>query len=479
MVPRRGGFNTVRLIIRGAELLLPPVITTILFFILYHNIFYGYLIIIVLVALNLGVLLIPTRGHRLGEAVSYAKVGSVCAVTALATLLCLELLFPTILPGEYARIRDLSKGFHRVSADDLRWFSVVFTNRPGTRLKTASHRTERGPEKTTWHVPGEESDYYGYEPNEKFKYLNIIFWNRRGYFDRDYDYEKPPGVYRIVFIGDSYVEALQVPLNKSFHKLLETSLNRLEGHGTRPEKKFEVIALGHSGTGQEHHLKILKKEAILYHPDLVAFTLCSNDFCDDDPALRRERNLATGEISPEFRGLVRHGYLMLAFALRRFNEIQMNRYKISPELLQWSAKDVPRVEEAWRDTLETVRAARDFCRSRGIQFLLVYLGSEIEVKHALDPQAAKADLGSMHSLPHNLSWDMAKSLNRVTSYCRKHNIPLISLLDPLAVAQRHTGKQVFGDHYTMFGHEVVAKSLAASLQPTLLTDLLKKASARK
>ncbi|MEJ2719019.1 MAG: SGNH/GDSL hydrolase family protein [Deltaproteobacteria bacterium] len=401
------------------------------------------------------------------------------AATALGMILCLELLFPSILPGEYAQIRELSKGFHRASRDDLRWFSVVFTSRPHTHFQTASHRTDRRPNKHTWHVPGEESEYYGYEPNGKFKYLNIIFWNAHGYFDRDYDYRKPPGVYRIVFIGDSYVEALQVPLRRSFHKLLETSLNQRGARRTGPARKFEVIALGHSGTGQEQNLKSLKKEATLYHPDLVAFTLCSNDFCDDDAALRRERNLATGEISPEFRGLVRHGYLMLAFALRRFNEIEMNRYKISPELLQWSAEDVPRVEEAWHATLERVRAGRDFCRSRGIEFVLVYLGSELEVKYALDPQGAVAELGSMHSLSRNLSWDMAKSLSRVTRYCRKHNIHVISLLEPLVVAQRQTGKQVFGDHYTMFAHKVVAKSLSTALTPTLLTDLPHKASARK
>lgn len=479
MVPRRGGSKTVRLITRGAELLLPPVVTIVLFLILYHNLFYGRLIIIVLLALNLGFLLVPTRESRFGEAVSYAKIGSICAATVIVTLLCLELLFPAMLPREYARLTELSKGFHRVSGDDLKWFSVVFANRSGTRLKTASHRTDLPPEKSGWHVPGAESEYYGYEPNGKFKYLNILPWNAHGYFDRNYDYKKPLGVYRIVFIGDSYVEALQIPLGRTFHKLLEISLNRNRAQPTRPARRFEVIALGHSGTGQEHNLKILKEEATLYDPDLVVFTLCTNDFCDDDPALKRERNLATGEISPEFRGLVRHGYWMLAFALRRFNEIQMNRYKISPELLQWSAKDVPRVEAAWKHTFERVRAARDFCRSRGIGFVLVYLGSELEVKYTLDPEEAKSELGSMHSLSRNLSWDMEKSLNRVTGYCRKHAIPLISLLEPLVVAQRQTGKQVFGDHYTMFAHEVVAGVLAGALKHTVLKDLSRNASAKK
>jgi hypothetical protein len=45
---------------------------------------------------------------------------------------------------------------------------------------------------------------------------------------------------------------------------------------------------------------------------------------------------------------------------------------------------------------------------------------------------------------------------------------MISLLEPLAVYQRKTGKLVFGDHYTMFGHEVAARVLEAGLRSTVL-----------
>ena len=181
--------------------------------------------------------------------------------------------------------------------------------------------------------------------------------------------------------------------------------------------------LGHSGTGQEHNLNILK-EATLYDPDLVVFTLCSNDFCDDDPALR---------VLPvtEFRGLVRHGYLMLAFAVFQRDPDESlqdlwghcnGRPRMSPAL------------KAWQGTLERVRAARDFAGLTASNSCSCISAPNLP-EICSRPDRRGAELVSMHSLPQNLSWDMEKSLNRITSYCRKHNIPLISLLEPLVVAQ--------------------------------------------
>jgi hypothetical protein len=274
---------------------------------------------------------------------------------------------------------------------------------------------------------------------------------------------KPSGVCRIVFIGDSFLEAIQVPLRATFHKVLEQSLNRRPGTGETSGPKFEVIALGHSGTGQASHLAVLKHEAVAYDPDIVVVTLCHNDFCDDDQTLARERTLAMGDVTTEFRSLVRHGYFALGFAVRRFNEFQTNRLKISPELLQWSAQKVPRIERAWHQTLEMIRGQRDFCRSRGVEFVLVYLGSELEVKHALDPDGTLLALRRMHPLDDGLTWDMSRSVDRVRRFCEKHDIDMISLLEPLFNAQRATGKAVFGDHYSMFGHEVVASALETGL----------------
>jgi lysophospholipase L1-like esterase len=444
-----------------------PVSSLVLFLILFNNVYDGKLILILLALFNGLILLFPNRKGRFRERISTAKAGSACALAVLVTALAIELLFPRVMPGEFVRVRELAQGPRYPASKDLRWFTVVFNNGDQRRYLPAAASPARTERFTTWHVPGARMEYYGYDPNEKFRYVNIIHWNSHGYFDHDYQYAKPPGVYRILVLGDSYVEAIQVPLTKSFHKLLEKSLNDAIPPTGSQRKRYQVIALGYSGTGQENNYKVLKDEAVLYHPDAVVMTLCTNDFCDDVPALRTERNLATGEITTLFRDLVRHGYAAGAFMLRRLNRMRRERYTVSPELLQWEAPPEPRIESAWDYTLSMLLKSRDFCRRKGIEFVLVYLGSELEVRYALDPEGTMAELAKITG-GGSTPWDTARTVNRVTSFCREHRITLVSLLPDLIRAQKQTGKKVFGDHYTIFGNRVVAEALEAGLKASVL-----------
>ncbi|MGE3272508.1 MAG: hypothetical protein AB7P40_27430 [Chloroflexota bacterium] len=87
--------------------------------------------------------------------------------------------------------------------------------------------------------------------------------NPMGLRDRRTSYEKPPGTFRIVFLGDSFVEAVQVEQWEGVAERLEALLN--EG-SPRP---VEVINAGVAayGTGQE--MLLLQEEAYKYQPDLV------------------------------------------------------------------------------------------------------------------------------------------------------------------------------------------------------------------
>ncbi len=429
-----------------------------LFEVLFNNLYCGWLIYFILILLNVIFLLIPLPKLMIRDIMSCAKLTSLCLTFALLALLLLEIGFPWLLPGDYAQTRDLTKTFVNAPLENRPVGSVVFDNPEQKLLHTTTRSDNQRSRFKVWHAPGREFAYYGYDPNFKLKYVNVFHWNSSGYFDDDYDLTKPSGVHRIVIVGDSFVEAVQVPLSRSFHKLWEAALNN-QSH-SRMHLGFEVIALGNSGTGQVKHFEILQNEAMRYDPDTVVVTLFSSDFCRDDPELGTELILASGGITPGFRRLATHGYLALAFALRRINEVRRNRIDICPELLQWSVEDIPRVEAAWSHTLETIKASRDFCRARRITFLLVYVGSELEVKYALDPVKTISQLKAMGGHHQTISWDMTKSIKRITRYCDENNILFISLLEPLIAAQKDTGRYVFGDHYTMFGHEVAAQVLA-------------------
>ncbi len=334
-----------------------------------------------------------------------------------------------------------------------KWFERMGQSLPGAGLSVS------------WHVPNAWAAYYGFDPNTGTKYANVFKWNSDGYFDHDYARERRKGTNRIVVIGDSYVEAVQVPLSKSFHKLLEWNLNHV-GDGSS-DQRFEVIALGNSGTGQANNLEVLRNQAVKYDPDTVIMTLASNDVCDDDTVLKRDMVLTSGIITPEIRGLAKHNYFSAAFAVRRFQDLRRNQIRMSPELLQWSQADYPRVEEAWNRTLSFVKASSDYCSSRGIRFCLVYLGADLEVRYANDPGGTIARLKAMGG-PHRYeSWDFTRSVRRVSEYCQDNDIRFVSLLEPLIDAQRETGKNVFGDHYTFFGHAVAAQVIECALVKTM------------
>ncbi|MFC1835250.1 hypothetical protein ACFL2Q_11025 [Thermodesulfobacteriota bacterium] len=452
-----------RTVARLVAIVVPPLATLGLFLVLYNNSLYGRGILVGLILINIAVPFIPSRKSRFARSWSWAKVSSLCLAAGLVTLLALEMLFPYVLPRDFAQTRDMAKGARRLSAADAAMFSRVFTNDGQRTVKQAASAPGATKTDVEWHVPGGVFEYYGYEPNDKFRYVNLVRWNSRGYFDHDYPFEKPAAAYRIVFIGDSYVESIQVPLASTFHKLLGTALNEFGSRSTEPPVIFEVIALGNSGSGQRNHLKALKNEALLYNPDMVVTTLCQNDFCDDDPTLNLERALDLGEVTPRLRGMLRHGLYAPAFALNRYQQLLRNRIKISPELLQWSSEPIPRIEQAWERTLGFVADSNDFCRSKGIEFRLVHLSSELELKYAMAPEATILALKSLAGPHWDFPWDPTRSLKRLNRFAKEHGVKVISLHEPFVAAQKSTGKLIFGDHFSFFGHQIAAQALQSEL----------------
>ena len=451
-------------ILKIVAFLAPCLVSLCLFLVLFNNWDRGGLILTVIVGANAALILLLSWYKRGAVFTSSAKLASWYIMVVLGCWLGIEALFPRVLPGEYSQILNLSQNFLPSPPDRRSDYDVVFDN---NLQETPTPTTAAAPASPAvapmgWHKVAARFAYYGRDPNTGMRYVNAFSWNSRGYYDLEREILKPPDVYRIVVIGDSFVESIQVPLTMTFCQILERMLNS-SAHAVLGTQ-FEVIALGNSGAGQLKNRDTLENEALAFNPDLVLMTLYINDFCDDDPQLSREMARAAGLPTPSFRELASHGYLALAFALRRLEQTQTG---LSPELLQWCNTRIPRVETAWQRTLEAVKASRDLCKNRGIQFILLYVGSELEVKHALDSDATRANLAAAVNPEICNSWDMTSSVRRVAAYCEQQGILFASLLDPLIAAQRDTGKFVFGDHYSMFGHEVVANALLRVVDPII------------
>lgn len=166
--------------------------------------------------------------------------------------------------------------------------------------------------------------------------------NSDGLRDREHAKVKPPDTTRIALIGDSYAEALQVPLAATFWTILEQRLNACSLN----HKQIEIINFGVSGYGTAQELITLREHVWQYSPDIVllAFTT-SNDVTDNFRALKKARDV------PYF--IYREGKLVVDESFQSTTEFQW-RQSVTGRLGRWM-RDHFRVVQA---TIEGHRALR-------------------------------------------------------------------------------------------------------------------------
>ena len=123
----------------------------------------------------------------------------------------------------------------------------------------------------------------GWFKKEGAAYVSI---NSAGQRDREHTRAKPANTFRIAVIGDSFAEALQVPLEETFWHLLE---GKLAACPALAGKQIEVLNFGVSNYGTAQELLTLRARAFDYAPDLVvlAFTP-ANDVRNNSRALERD-----------------------------------------------------------------------------------------------------------------------------------------------------------------------------------------------
>lgn len=120
------------------------------------------------------------------------------------------------------------------------------------------------------HIPNFEVSYHRQE------YSTQIKFNSKGLRDYEYSYDKPKGTYRILLLGSSFSQALQVPLDKTYENILEEKFN-----SNGKYQKYEIInsAVGGYGTSQE--LFFLRNEGLKYKPDLILLDFSMRDITEN------------------------------------------------------------------------------------------------------------------------------------------------------------------------------------------------------
>ena len=131
-----------------------------------------------------------------------------------------------------------------------------------------------------------ESDYYrgvGLRPNQAGTYQregrNYVSINSAGLRDREHAIAKPADTIRIALLGDSYCEALQVPVEQTFWWQLQ---KQLESCPRFAGKHVEIINFGVSGYGAGQELITLQQKVWQYSPDIVMLLMTTNNDISDN-----------------------------------------------------------------------------------------------------------------------------------------------------------------------------------------------------
>lgn len=103
-------------------------------------------------------------------------------------------------------------------------------------------------------------------------------YNRQAWIaHQDTELRKPPGMFRIFYVGDSFTESC-VPMEESLPKRVEERLNQLyAGSGTR----FETINTGTSSYSPSIEYVLIRSYILPYAPDLVVLNVDMTDDYDE------------------------------------------------------------------------------------------------------------------------------------------------------------------------------------------------------
>lgn len=193
----------------------------------------------------------------------------------------------------------------------------------------------------TFYTADEERGYAltpGMEGWYRKEGASFVRVNSEGLRDREHAKQKPPDTLRIAILGDSYAEALQVPVESAFWRVMGEKLRDCPSFAGR---EVEVINFGVSGYSTAQELITLRRKVWDYSPDIVLLAVTTNnDVSDNARALKK-----TDEV-PYF--VYRDGRLTLDDSFRSTRAFRLRQSGLS-RLGAW-LRDSSRVIQALHQT---------------------------------------------------------------------------------------------------------------------------------
>lgn len=310
----------------------------------------------------------------------------------------------------------------------------------------------------------------------------IVQFNALGFRDLDHSFDKPQGVRRIVIVGDSFSEALQVNLEDTYWWRLQLLLN---GGQTGP---WEVINLGVGDYGSMQELMALREYGLRFAPDIVISQIFPlNDICNNTlelaglcksrndryrpyPAIRQGQLVAVWSQPTRHKlrsSLVSFGVLeraYLQFVAQETGQVQERQHQAriaqrglpADPLIYTLARDENQIEvvrRGWSMTERVLEETARECRQHGIPWLPVAIPFHARIRTAF-PEFQR-------SYPHvPLARDYPEL--RLRRFFHRLEVPSVMALE-IFDEYPHLALPPRGGHLNPNAHRLVAQAIYRQL----------------
>lgn len=303
--------------------------------------------------------------------------------------------------------------------------------------------------------------------HQSAEFVQLVRYNSKGLRDEERDYDATPQTFRILALGDSFVEGHGVKYDELFLTVTERELRQ------ESSNRLEIVKAGVGGWGPVNQYAYLAKEGWKYRPDMVLMAFyVGNDYGDAEHPFHlnvwdgmRVNASEAGDPSPAWRlrvALRKHVYVygLITESLRGWrlgplgrNGDDLNVINIGEGLIQPPTQGLALALDRLQQR----------CAELGVPFVVLILPHRIQVE-----DARREALG--HELGFEFTGFIRHRPNQFLIEELEHRgIPYIDSTDVLADYNAQGGAVSFKTdfHYTPGAHRVLGLHLAAALRPRL------------
>lgn len=295
--------------------------------------------------------------------------------------------------------------------------------------------------------------------------------NSKGLREKEYEYNKPNGIKRIIFLGDSFTWGYKVESKERFTDILQSNFLT---------ENFQVINMGVGGYAMDQELLTLKEEGVKYNPDLVIVVFCINDIggnidsrtikykyiLNDNNALilTKGDNLTLTHLIGRFFFQHSHIYRFVYYKLLgnpTGNKILVKVGLADDEISQlelYSNKYTPKIKYSWNLTKAIFIEIDRVSKEKGAKTLIVIIPERAQVYKEHWENAKR--YYSLNESDYNLS----KPNDILIEFGKENDILVLDLLPEF---RKHAiaGEQLYypDGHWNANGHQLAAELIYEKL----------------